>query len=89
MLASDVSFGLVQLHGSFHNGTLVDLGWAVFYAAWGAAALHPSMTELTQPVARQPAVISPVRLTVLMLASLIAPVVLFIESVNGRITTTA
>ena len=84
MLASDVSYGLEQLYGSFHNGTVVDLGWAVFYTAWGAAALHPSMTELTQPVARQPAVTSPFRLTVLMLASLIAPAVLFTQSVTGR-----
>jgi diguanylate cyclase (GGDEF)-like protein/PAS domain S-box-containing protein len=84
MLASDASFGAIQLYGTFHNGTVVDLGWAVFYVAWGAAALHPSMSELTQPVARLPAVTSPFRLTVLMLASLIAPVVLFIQSVNGR-----
>jgi len=84
MLASDASFGAIQLYGSFHNGTVVDLGWAVFYTAWGAAALHPSMSELTQPVARLPAVTSPFRLTVLMLASLIAPVVLFIQSVTGQ-----
>src|SRR5580693_5500587 len=84
MLASDVSFGLEQLYGSFHDGTVVDLGWAVFYTAWGAAALHPSMAELTQPVARQPAVTSPIRLTVLMLASLIAPAVLFTQSLTGR-----
>ncbi|MGD0066974.1 MAG: EAL domain-containing protein [Streptosporangiaceae bacterium] len=84
LLASDVSFGAIQLHGTFQNGTIVDLGWAVFYGAWGAAALHPGMTELTQPVARQQAETSPVRLTVLLLASFIAPVVLFIQSVNGR-----
>jgi diguanylate cyclase (GGDEF)-like protein/PAS domain S-box-containing protein len=84
LLASDVSFGLIQLYGSFHNGSIVDLGWAVFYAAWGAAALHPSMVELTRPVARQQPETSPIRLTVLMLASFIAPVVLFIQSVTGR-----
>jgi diguanylate cyclase (GGDEF)-like protein/PAS domain S-box-containing protein len=84
MLASDASFGLLQLHGSFHSGTIVDLGWAFFYGAWGAAALHPSMSELTRPVARQHAEASPVRLIVLMLASLIAPAVLFIQSVYGR-----
>ena len=44
MLASDASFGLLQLHGSFRSGTIVDLGWALFYGAWGAAALHPSMS---------------------------------------------
>ena len=83
-LASDVAFGSIQLYGSFHNGTIVDLGWAVFYGACGAAALHPSMTELTQPVTRQSVQVSPVRLTVLMLASLIAPVVLFTESFRSR-----
>jgi diguanylate cyclase (GGDEF)-like protein/PAS domain S-box-containing protein len=80
VMASDVSFGLISLYGSFRNGTVVDLGWAVFYGAWGAAALHPSMTELTQPVTRQQAEVSPARLAVIMLASLIAPVVLFTRS---------
>jgi diguanylate cyclase (GGDEF)-like protein/PAS domain S-box-containing protein len=84
LLASDASFGVLQLHGTFQNGTIVDLGWAIFYGAWGAAALHQNMTELTQPVARQEAETSPVRLTVLLLASFIAPVVLFIQSVDGR-----
>jgi diguanylate cyclase (GGDEF)-like protein/PAS domain S-box-containing protein len=79
-LASDVAFGLVQLHGSFRNGTVIDLGWAVFYGAWGAAALHPTMAELTHPVSRQQVDVSPARLAVLMLASLIAPAVLFAES---------
>ncbi len=86
MLASDALFGLLQLYGSgsFHSGTIVDLGWAVFYVAWGAAALQPSMSELTQPVSQQHAETSPVRLTVLMLASLIAPAVLFIQSLADR-----
>src|ERR1700677_1134955 len=80
MLVSDVSYGLLQLHGTFHTGTIVDLGWAIFYSAWGAAALHPSMAELTRPVSRRSDEVSPLRLAVLMLASLIAPAVLFIES---------
>jgi hypothetical protein len=84
LLASDVSYGLEQLHGTFHSGSVVVLGWAVFYGAWGAAALHPSMAELTRPVTRPRAVTSPFRLTVLMLASFIAPAVLFIRSVTGR-----
>ena len=83
-LAADVSYGLIELHGTFHNGTVVDLGWAAFYAAWGAAALHPTMTQLTQPVTRQRTEVSRVRLIVLMLASLIAPVVLFSESFRIR-----
>jgi diguanylate cyclase (GGDEF)-like protein/PAS domain S-box-containing protein len=84
LLASDVSFGLIQLYGgSFHNGTPVDLGWAVFYTAWGAAALHPTMARLTQPVPVQQAESTPMRLSLLMLASLIAPAVLFAEALAG------
>ncbi|MGH3244851.1 MAG: PAS domain S-box protein, partial [Trebonia sp.] len=75
-LASDAAFGAIQLHGTFRNGTIVDLGWALFYSAWGAAALHPTMARLTEPVPRQQVEVSPVRLAMLMLASLIAPVVL-------------
>jgi diguanylate cyclase (GGDEF)-like protein/PAS domain S-box-containing protein len=83
MLVSDVSYGLIQLHGTFRNGTIVDLGWAVFYSAWGAAALHPSMADLTQPVSRRPVDVSPLRLAILMLASLIAPVVLLVKSLQS------
>jgi diguanylate cyclase (GGDEF)-like protein/PAS domain S-box-containing protein len=84
VLTLDIAYGLIQLHGTFHSGTVVDLGWAVFYGGWGAMALHPTMTELTRPVTRQPAQVSRARLIVLMLASLIAPVVLFIESFRFR-----
>jgi diguanylate cyclase (GGDEF)-like protein/PAS domain S-box-containing protein len=85
MLVSDVSYGLIQLHGTFHTGTIADLGWAIFYAAWGAAALHPSMAGLTRPVSPRPAEVSPLRLAILMLASLIAPAVLLIESQLGSV----
>jgi diguanylate cyclase (GGDEF)-like protein/PAS domain S-box-containing protein len=86
LLVSDVSFGLIQLHdpAGFHNGTAVDLGWALFYTAWGAAALHPGMAQLTEPVRQQQPEGPRLRLTLLMLASLIAPVVLFIEALQGR-----
>ena len=85
LLASDVAFGAIQLYGTFRIGTLTELGWAVLYAAWGAAALHPSMTELTQPTARQQAPNSVVRLTLIMLASLIAPAVLLAEAAEHRV----
>jgi diguanylate cyclase (GGDEF)-like protein/PAS domain S-box-containing protein len=83
-LVSDAWFGGLQLYGTFHNGTVVDLGWAILYGAWGAAALHPTMTQLTEPASRQRPQASPSRLLVLMLASLIAPAVLFIQSLRHR-----
>ena len=84
-LAADVAFGAIQLHGTFRNGTIVDLGWALYYACYGAAALHPTMAKLTEPVTRQQVEVSPARLALLMLASLIAPVVL-LTAVHGATT---
>ena len=87
-LVSDTAFTAMQLHGTFRNGTVVDLGWALFYTAWGAAALHPSMTRLTDPMPRQQVEVSPGRLALLMLASLIAPVVLLTAAAgaaNGEV----
>ncbi|MFJ2862440.1 EAL domain-containing protein [Kitasatospora sp. NPDC087314] len=84
ILVSDTLYGLIQLHGGWHIGTGVDLGWAAFYTAWGAAALHPSMVELTRPVPTQQPDLSAGRLGLLTLASLIAPAILIIESLNGN-----
>ncbi|MER6303221.1 EAL domain-containing protein [Kitasatospora sp. NPDC001539] len=84
LLTSDILYGLIQLHGTWRIGTGVELGWAAFYAAWGAAALHPSMVELTRPVPTQHPDLSAGRLVLLTLASLIAPVILIIESLAGN-----
>jgi PAS domain S-box-containing protein len=79
LLAADIAYGLIQLYGTWRVGTPVDLGWILFYACWGAAALHPSMRELTEPKVlprRQDRV---GRLVLLGAACLIAPTVLLIE----------
>jgi len=85
LLVADVLYGLIQLDGSWHTGTAVDLGWVVFYGSWGAAALHPSMTLLTQPLSVQPPEVNPRRLALLTLASLIAPGVLLLEAIKGEV----
>jgi diguanylate cyclase (GGDEF)-like protein/PAS domain S-box-containing protein len=85
LLVGDVLYGLIQLNGSWHTGTAVDLGWVVFYASWGAAALHPSMVRLTQPLSGRPAEVDPRRLVLLTLASLIAPAVLLKEAILGGV----
>ena len=85
LLASDVAFGAapaVQLVP--HRDRRPTWAGLLFYAAWGAAALHPTMTTLTEPVpgsSRRGLAWS--GWSLLMLASLIAPVVLFVESVRG------
>ena len=51
ILVADSLYGLANLHPAWNwsDGNPVDLGWILFYACWGAAALHPSMRELSQP----------------------------------------
>ncbi|MGW8886033.1 EAL domain-containing protein [Streptomyces sp. NPDC055749] len=83
ILTSDVLFGLIQLDGTWRIGTAVDLGWAVLYTCWGAAALHPSMVTLTRPAPVQPPTLAPARLGLLTLASLIAPLMLLLEAGNA------
>ncbi|MFJ8435298.1 putative bifunctional diguanylate cyclase/phosphodiesterase [Kitasatospora sp. NPDC094019] len=84
LLVSDIAYGLIVLHGNWHIGTPVDFGWAAFYTAWGAAALHPSMVELTKPIPSQQPDLGPGRLALLTAASLIAPTILIIEAGAGN-----
>jgi signal transduction histidine kinase len=83
LIASDVAYGISQFYGDWGNGTIIDLGWILFYASWGAAALDPSMKELDKVVVkRTPVRIS--RLAALAATALIAPLVLLVESFRGN-----
>ena len=80
LLVSDVMYGLTQLNGSWHTGGLVDVGWIVFYGAWGAAALQSDMVELAEPVRCKATVMSRARLALLAAVSLIAPALIPLEA---------
>ncbi|NUP53232.1 MAG: GGDEF domain-containing protein [Catenulispora sp.] len=82
LTASDVAYALVRLYGSWHVGSAADLGWVVFYVSWGAAGLSPSMTSLTEAVARTRRDTSWQVLPVAV-AALVAPTVLMIESLEA------
>ena len=84
LMTSDVLYGLVLLNdpASWRTGGPVDLGWIVFYTAWGAAALHPDMARLTEPVRSTPQVLSRGRLFLLGSASLVPPAVLIVGSLR-------
>jgi len=67
-----------------------ELGYLLFYAAWGGAALHPSMVELSTPVTAQPNRLRGARLrggwTVLLgLTLAIPPATLLAEALAGRV----
>jgi diguanylate cyclase (GGDEF)-like protein/PAS domain S-box-containing protein len=82
IMAADVLYGLIQINGVWEIGGPVDIGWALFYATWGAAALHPSMRRLTDIAPLASVGAGRARLTLLALASLIAPGVLLVQSVR-------
>jgi diguanylate cyclase (GGDEF)-like protein/PAS domain S-box-containing protein len=78
LLATDAVYGWLLLHGGYETGGLLDAGWIMFYALAGAAALHPSMREISEPaqsapVAEPAAVLTRGRLALLAATALIAP----------------
>ncbi|MEA3055596.1 MAG: hypothetical protein QOD30_1028, partial [Actinomycetota bacterium] len=68
----------------WHGRNPVDAGWIVFYVGWGAAALHPSMRELSvrSPAASRANVR---RLALVCSAALIPPAVLFVQQALGPV----
>jgi diguanylate cyclase (GGDEF)-like protein/PAS domain S-box-containing protein len=85
-LVSDVTYDILQVNHVYHEGTPLNLGWLICYIAWGAAALHPDMTELTEPVPYRAADTSRIWVLLLLFASMLVPTFQFvwaIESGNG------
>jgi diguanylate cyclase (GGDEF)-like protein/PAS domain S-box-containing protein len=84
LFVADVMFGLTQLGGIWTLGSPVDLGWILFYVSGGAAALLPSMRQLTEPRVIRAGESNAHRLA-LGVASLIAPGVLLAQALSGRV----
>ncbi|MGH2815687.1 MAG: sensor histidine kinase, partial [Actinomycetota bacterium] len=84
LLAADTAFGVVSLRDGFLPGGPIDAGYSLFALACGAAALHPSMAEVTVPdppvAARRPRW----RLVPLGAAAILAPAVQMLEWFRGR-----
>jgi diguanylate cyclase (GGDEF)-like protein len=60
-----------------------DYLWLFSYVAWGAAALHPSMTTLSDPAKNPDLRFRGIRLLAVVLATLIAPAILAVHQVTG------
>ncbi|MFZ0976113.1 MAG: EAL domain-containing protein [Solirubrobacteraceae bacterium] len=84
MLVTDDTYGVLTLHNVYNHQLWLDAGWIFFYLFWGAAALHPSMQELSDvEVDRQPR-LTPLRLALLAGATLIAPALEIIKVIPTR-----
>ncbi|WP_148086409.1 bifunctional diguanylate cyclase/phosphodiesterase [Micromonospora sp. HM5-17] len=85
VLVADLLYGAALLRGDWRPGGPVELGWLVLYAAWGAAALHPSMVVLTETAVPQHRDVTRTRLVLLGLAATLAPVVLLLQVLTGEV----
>jgi diguanylate cyclase (GGDEF)-like protein/PAS domain S-box-containing protein len=85
LFVADVLYGLSQLNAHWEVGTPIDVGWFLMYAAWGAAALHPSMVALTEPTVVRGSPVTGVRLVLLAVSALVPPAVLVVEGLNGPV----
>ena len=86
LVASDSAYTFTLLNETYHTGLLVDAGWLISYVLWGAAALHPSMVELSKPLEqdKESFTITRQRLVTLTLVTLLAPVVRIVETIRGN-----
>ena len=78
LLVSDEVYGVGA--NAYKSGDWTDLGWLLSYILWAAAALHPSMKELSQPRRHRSYLrVHPVRIALLAAALLSAPFVLLVQ----------
>ncbi len=87
LLATDFIYGVMTLNGTFHHQLLLDLGWFSYQLLWGSSALHPSMAKMDEPVVDRDAKdrearLTPLRLSLLTGASLIAPICIFVRELH-------
>jgi diguanylate cyclase (GGDEF)-like protein len=84
LVVTDSVDGWANLHGeAYHSGSLVELGWLLFYMSVGAMGLHPSMREIAKRSQVRGSPFSRSRLVVLGAAALTGPVLAMIEYGQG------
>jgi signal transduction histidine kinase len=84
LLIADEIYGAAP--DSYPGTSWLDTGWLMSYVLWGVAALHPSMTALSEPRAGRRQRLHPVRFAFLVAGLLTAPIVLVIQrALDARI----
>ena len=85
LAATDSLYGWDNLHGvAFSSGSLVEVGWLVYYLTVGACGLHPSMCQLTSPVVRDETSNPRSQILILAFATLVGPVLLTLDTFADR-----
>src|SRR6266705_2403112 len=83
LLATDSAYNYALLKDTYHHQLIYDAGWILYYLLWGAAALHPSMRSLEEGAPELGTRLTPLRLTLLGSACLIAPGIRFVQSLGN------
>lgn len=83
LLAADTAHTGLVLLDIYHTGHVVDAGWLLGYALFGAAALHPKMIELSRHVRTEHVRPTARRFLLLGAATLVAPAILAIQAWRG------
>ena len=78
LLAGDIMYPLMPT-------AVGEIGFVVFYLAWGSAGLHPSMARLTQPMPSRPTPWHGGRAVLLCASVATPPIVLLIEALTGEV----
>jgi diguanylate cyclase (GGDEF)-like protein/PAS domain S-box-containing protein len=83
LMATDSAYNYALLKDAYNHQLIYDAGWILYYLLWGAAALHPSMRSLEEGAAEHGTRLTPLRLTLLGSACLIAPGIRFVQSLGN------
>jgi diguanylate cyclase (GGDEF)-like protein/PAS domain S-box-containing protein len=79
LLLSDGIYGWKLLDGGHSTGGVLDIGWGIYYALLGTAALHPSMRLLATPGPEGSARLTRARLALLTCASFTVPLLIVLR----------
>ncbi|HEX7171211.1 MAG TPA: EAL domain-containing protein [Candidatus Limnocylindria bacterium] len=84
LLGADFVYAFLALSDGYWTGHPVEAGWLMSAALFATAALHPSMREIAAPVEAGDVRLSPWRVGLLAIASLMAPTVLLVQWMAGE-----
>ena len=83
LLFADALYTVQTLNGVFVAGSVLDVGWMIFYLAVGASALHPAMVDLDRPAPTGPTRTTRGRFAiVLAVAALLVPMIITVRSAS-------
>lgn len=79
-LVADTAYGILTLQGTYHTGSVVQVGWMCGYTCIALAGLHPAMREVSKSGSFQRSKLTMRRLVLLAGAALLAPAALVLQN---------